>query len=192
MHSTARKNLLSDCILSPSSSCSCASAAGSATEGREGEDDHTCSSLNAKKRRMLKCRLADSLGERVVFKEATTPTTGGRITISREPQFCCTSNSNLASSHHKNGGATITTMHNPTPVHSFHQGRSYPAEKQIRRRFNRRYSKVGKMFYENDSRTLLYLTSVSPNFGKNHNSQGSQMEGYDEIMNKMESSMNVR
>jgi hypothetical protein len=51
-----------------------------------------------------------------------------------------------------------------------------------RRRFERRNSKVGKMFYEKDSCTLAYLASVSEN---------NEIDLYEEVVKKMQSSVHL-
>ena len=56
-----------------------------------------------------------------------------------------------------------------------------------RRRFKRRNSKVGRMFYENDSCTLLYLTSVSQSLNARKGDKDGDL--YEEVVKKMQSSL---
>lgn len=173
-------------VLSSTPSCCNSGCAATGAEERGGGDQYSCSSFHNKKRRTLKCNFRNSCsplggaGSSSVVEEETSA--GGEESSSSRafhplPKIHC---------------ATKRAFDGQIPPGSFHYGhQAYPLDKQIRRRFNRRHSKVGKMFYENDARTLLYLTSVTPNFDSDQNSQGTQIDWYEQIINKMESSMNV-
>lgn len=63
--------------------------------------------------------------------------------------------------------------------------------KPKQRRYSRRNSKVGRMFYDNDAATLLYFKTISQNFCLDHDDEREE-ELCEHITNKLESSMNIR
>jgi hypothetical protein len=185
------------CSSTPSS-CFCTSDTTTTGLLRVGSDQHLCSlcpTSSSKKRRTTtmnttnKCSRPSRSRSRCsreeecfLFEKSAAIATKGKTTSTRarESSACC------SQSNRPNSGSfgTSSILRN--------NGRDYPTEKQRQRRYKRRHSKVGKMFYENYPRSLLYLTSVSPNFDSQHQIiQNTQIELYEQIINKMESSMNV-
>lgn len=180
------------CSSTPSSCFPCTFATTTTGLIRAGSDHQCCSkkrrttmntwcSLPSRSRSRYSCE-----EECFLFENSAATVTKERTTSTRAEESsaaCCSSQSNRSNSGTSFGTSQRTSIHN---------GRGYPTEKQKQRRYKRRYSKVGKMFYENDPCTLLYLTSASPNFDSQHQIiQNTQIELYEQIINKMESSMNV-
>ena len=73
--------------------------------------------------------------------------------------------------------------HNTDLIRSMHRN----PNTSERRRFKRRNSKVGRMFYENDSCTMLYLTSVSQSLNARKGDKDGDL--YEEVVKKMQSSL---